>query len=159
MISTVQFRTTTDLDQSPLLCAMMAALYAEDHIEQPEAEIRFPETVRRLVAEPERGRIMRFIDGETPVGYALLIPYWSNEFGGVILFIDELYVVPTHRGRGIGREFFRWVERERPFSARAMFLEVSRGNPRARGLYERLGFLERANATMAKRLNAPTGPG
>jgi hypothetical protein len=43
------------------------------------------------------------------LGYALLIPYWSNEFGGVLLFVDELFVLREVRNRGIGHSFFRFL--------------------------------------------------
>ncbi len=36
-----------------------------------------------------------FHEGVQLVGYAILIPYWSNEFGGNLLFIDELFVSPA----------------------------------------------------------------
>jgi hypothetical protein len=30
-------------------------------------------------------------------GYALLIPYWSNELGGTLLYVDEIFVIPEAR--------------------------------------------------------------
>jgi GNAT superfamily N-acetyltransferase len=35
------------------------------------------------------------------VGYALLISFWSNELGGEVCNIDELFVAPLYRGRGL----------------------------------------------------------
>jgi hypothetical protein len=33
------------------------------------------------------------------VGYALLISFWSNELGGEVCNIDELFVAPVYRRR------------------------------------------------------------
>ena len=66
-----------------------------------------------------------------------------------MLFVDELYVVPGRRGRGIARELLQSQVRERPWRTRAMLLEVSPANHRARKLYESIGFTERANSTLS----------
>nr|WP_303652721.1 GNAT family N-acetyltransferase [Paludisphaera mucosa] len=116
---------------------------------------RFPATIRHVLDHPERGRVVLFLDGEALVGYALLIPYWSNEFGGPLVFVDELYVAPAARGVGLGRRFLERLAVERPFDAVAALLEVGRSNARARRLYESLGFRERSYATMALRFEPP----
>ncbi len=84
-------------------------------------------------------------------GYALLIPYWSNEYGGFLVYVDELYVVAEARCQGVGRGLFPWLRSERPFGAVGILLEVSPQNHRARRLYELLGFTDRENRTMAIR--------
>ncbi|SFO83046.1 Ribosomal protein S18 acetylase RimI [Chitinophaga sp. YR627] len=45
-------------------------------------------------------------DGEL-AGYAISFCYWSNEYGGLILGIDELYVRRLHRRKGIAGNFIR----------------------------------------------------
>lgn len=146
-----EYRTLTDAARADEVCGLMAALYAEDPPERAPPAGAFRATVDHLLAHPERGRVVLFARAGAPAGYALLVPYWSNEFGGVILFVDELYVVPGARGRGAARGLFALVERERPFGAVAAALEVTPGNRRARALYEALGFRARANATLARR--------
>ena len=85
------------------IVAMCMALNAED----PGAVPVLPQQVRRTLAklrhEPARGRaVVRKIGGRgRAVGYALLISFWSNEFGGEVCTIDELFVLPEHRGRGL----------------------------------------------------------
>jgi ribosomal protein S18 acetylase RimI-like enzyme len=56
--------------------------------------------------------------------------------------VDELYVVPAHRGRGHGTALFDAVEHGGlwPSPPAALGLGVTPGNARARALYERLGF-------------------
>jgi GNAT superfamily N-acetyltransferase len=151
-MSTVNFNTMTDLRHREDVLTMMRSLYSEDQAASPVDPSRFPRTIEFLVAEPSRGRIVLFSENGILRGYALLIPYWSNEFGGTILFVDELFVVPEARNRGIGRSFFRFLEEQRPCEAVALALEVSPGNARARRLYESLGFEVRANSLLTRRL-------
>ncbi len=151
-MTAVRFETIKDLRHQADIVAMMNALYAEDQPASPVDHARFPRTVEQLVATPERGRIIVFFAEGAIRGYALLIPYWSNEFGGTLLIVDELFVIGAARNRGIARRFFEFVERERPFDAVALALEVSPANVRARKLYESLGFTQRGNATLAVRL-------
>jgi ribosomal protein S18 acetylase RimI-like enzyme len=143
----------SDLKHQTALLAMMRALYTEDEAASPVDQSRFALNVELLVAQPFRGRVVLLIEDATICGYALLIPYWSNEFGGTLLYIDEMFVMPAARGRGIGRRFFRHLDDTRPFDAVALALEVSPSNTRARRLYESLGFDQHRTAFLTRRLS------
>jgi ribosomal protein S18 acetylase RimI-like enzyme len=146
----VRFATMVNLEHEADVLAMMDALYGEDPPAASEVDrSRFPATIRTLIAEPHRGRVVLFLDGSTVRGYALLIPIWSNEFGGTVILIDELFVKPEGRRKGVGRSFLRFVRDSRPFDAVAAVLEVSPTNDGARRLYESVGFGRRRNATYA----------
>lgn len=71
-------------------------------------------------------------------GYALLAKTFSREAGGVVVWIEELYLRPTYQGQGLGSSFFRWIEQQLP--AARYRLEVEPENVRATRLYERLGY-------------------
>ena len=147
------FSTMNDLQHKEKLVSMMQALYAEDKSELPVDQSRFAIHVETLVAKPSTGRIVLFRQGELLCGYALLIPYWSNEFGGTVLFVDEMFVIPEVRNRGIGRSFFKSLDQARPFEAVALALEVSPGNSGALRLYESLGFRQQRNLALTYRLS------
>jgi ribosomal protein S18 acetylase RimI-like enzyme len=155
----IHFVTMTDLGYADDVLCMMAALY-EDYSPTTEGgRARFPRTIQTLTADPTRGRIVLFIEGSIVCGYALLIPFWSNEFGGTVLLVDELFVKPEARSRGIARGFFRYVFDTRPFDAVAAALEVMPTNMRARQLYESVGFCRRENEYLTCRLREPEFPG
>ena len=141
-----------DLQHKAEVLAMMRELYSEDEAASPVDQSQFPLNIEVLMARPSRGRIVLFSEGGLLRGYALLIPYWSNEFGGTLLFVDEMFVIPEARNRGIGRSFFRYLEEVRPFDAVALALEVSPSNAGARRLYESLGFSLRKNSVLTCRL-------
>ena len=151
-MANIRYETMTDLRHADEVVAMMNNLYHEDQAASKVDPRRFPVTLRTFLDRPEAGRVVLIWQDDALVGYSLLVPYWSNEFGGVILFVDELYVVESSRGLGTGRGFFVHIDQERPFDAAVVALEVSRTNSRARRLYERLGLTERSNAVLVSRL-------
>lgn len=72
-------------------------------------------------------------------GYALIPSFWSCEGGGECAVLDELYILPEFRGKGIGTAFMEWLMKEYAQTPRIR-LEVCPQNPRVRKLYERFGF-------------------
>lgn len=78
-------------------------------------------------------------DGET-AGYGLLAKTFSQEAGGINVWLEELYIRDRFRSEGLGSEFFRFVENELPYPVKRFRLEVEEYNVRALSLYERLGY-------------------
>jgi GNAT superfamily N-acetyltransferase len=124
------------------LVEMCLDLYREDPGPLPIT----PEHIRRTLAElrraPSRGRAVVLEVETRPAGYALLISFWSNELGGEVCEVDELFVVPHHRKQGFGTALFTAIADGSvwPTPAVAIALGVTPANVRARQLYERLGF-------------------
>ncbi len=104
---------------------------------------RVLQALDRFRREPMRGRAAVLELQGSLEGYALLTSFLSNEYGGVICFVDELYVSPAKRGQGHGTSLFEQVMTDRtlwPEPPVGISLEVRPENLRARRLYERLGF-------------------
>jgi ribosomal protein S18 acetylase RimI-like enzyme len=138
------------------IVTMCLALNADDPGPVPVAPEQVHRTLGRLRAEPTRGRAVVLQMGDDIAGYALLISSWSNELGGEVCNIDEIYVKPDARGNGHGSALFAQLLEDRalwPTAPVALALEVSPENTRARALYHRLGFQER-NVTMQRRIDA-----
>jgi GNAT superfamily N-acetyltransferase len=119
------------------------ALHSEDPSPTPASAASFARTLAAFRAAPWRGRaLVLYLDGRAE-GYALLISYWSNELGGEVCGIDELYVAASARSRGWGTRLLRALAggSDLGFSGTvALALGVAPNNVRARTLYERLGF-------------------
>lgn len=122
-------RAVHDFYHSPAVCHEIPAQNAERTFElllhgTPYADC--------LIAEGEDGR---------PHAYCLLALTWSNEAGGLCVWLDEIMVDETLRGKGVGRRLIAAVHEK--YSAAARYrLEVTRENPRAAALYRLLGFEE-----------------
>ena len=105
------------------------------------AEVR----TRLLPVLREHGRalVLLAFDGPDPVGLATCFLGVSTFQARPLLNIHDLAVVPTHRGRGIGRALLNAAEREAlQHGCCRLTLEVQEGNTRARKLYERFGFTD-----------------
>jgi len=135
------------------LVEMCLRLYDEDPGVLPVRPENIRATLRALRREPSRGRaVVLEVEGQLS-GYALLIAFWSNELGGNICEVDELFVVPERRCHGHGKSLFQAIsERDLwPTPIVGIALGVTPDNVRARRLYERLGF-RAAGISMVRRL-------
>ena len=77
-----------------------------------------------------------------PAGYAMTAKTYSHEVGGLVVWIEEIYVSPSFRSKGLGREFFVFAENFYGDKMRRMRLETEPENTAAESLYRRLGFEE-----------------
>ena len=88
---------------------------------------------------------------KTIVGYAMLFKFWYNEFGGMVLNVDELFVSPDFRGQGIASRYLSAVSEKKDNYA-ALSLEVLPQNEGAYSLYKRSGFKEKETISLYKLL-------
>lgn len=135
----IRFRTGNEADWT-IVQGFVLSLYNEDLLETVMTPERVQRTFRELQLRPEKGRIIVFERDEILVGYAILIFFWSNEFGGDFVDIDELFVSREYRSDGIGAAFFQWLEAEFRDKAVALGLQVALTNDRAFEFYRRMGF-------------------
>ena len=144
IMGSVKFRSFKQSDYSEFR-GMCRALYREDPVDEKITDRKISRTVRELRKNPIRGRIIIFEEGDVIVGYSILIFYWSNEFGGNLLHIDELYVKPRYRRRGVGTKFLHYVSQEFKGEIVGLQLEVTPSNTHAMAYYRKLGFVETRN--------------
>lgn len=78
-------------------------------------------------------------DGIT-AGYALLSLSWTTEYGGPLVILEELYLCPDMRGRGLAGAFFRWLFTQYDTDAAAYRLEVAPGNAQVMDIYRKYGY-------------------
>ncbi len=140
------FRTAT-LADLPQLLRMHRAFFDEEGY--PYAAAKFEQALREILTNEFLGRVV-LID-ETS-GYFTLAFGFSVEFGGRDAFLDELYVVPEARGKGLGTAAIDEAERVcHANGIHALHLEVEFTNESAKRLYARRGFDEHTRQLMTKR--------
>ena len=119
--------------------AMMEIFYASD----------------ALLVHPETAVLEKMLDdalADTPyltgygfvlegvlAGYGMVTRSYSTERGGICVWIEDIYIKPEYRGRGIGSAFLRFVEETNPGAVR-LRLEAEPENERAMAVYEKAGF-------------------
>jgi len=135
------FRQTDHLE----LKKMIHALYVEDPVDEAITDKKISKTIIELRKRPCKGKIIMFEKDSVTIGYSIVIFYWSNEYGGDILHIDELYVKPEHRELGAATSFFNHMARTYRNKIVAIQLEVSPSNSRAMNYYQKLGFKKTRN--------------
>lgn len=85
------------------------------------------------------GYLIETEEGE-PAGYAIISKTYSHEGGGMVWWIEELYIQPDYRGRGLGKAFFNFIDEVKDSSVTRVRLEVELENEKAIQLYKKFGF-------------------
>ncbi len=129
---------------------LVADFHAEDGIEQTD-EARAAAIMPLLEGSPH-GAIYLAGPARAPVGYVALTFGWSLEFGGMDGFVDEIYIRPGVRGRGIGTEILHGLPGQlAQFGLKAVHLEVERSKEKTRALYQKMGFEAREQYVLMSR--------
>ena len=119
---------------------MARDFYATDAVLIHVDDSHFASTFEELMRSEDYAICYIFeLDGKT-AGYSLLAKTYSQEAGGFVIWIEEIFVLPEFRGRGIGREFFSFLLKKRPENVKRLRLEAEKENEGAIRLYKSFGF-------------------
>ncbi|WP_319826436.1 GNAT family N-acetyltransferase [Thalassovita sp.] len=128
-----------DLDR---LLPMVAAFQDEHGIAMDDATRRA--ALDPLLAGSPHGVAYLIGPQRAPIGYVVISFGWALEFGGMDGFVDEIFIRPGVRGRGIGSEVLTALPKALSGAGlKALHLEVRRDDTRTRRFYSRLRFEER----------------
>ena len=124
-------------DDIERLMPLTAAFCAETGLETDDDRRRA--AVLPLLEGSPHGAVYLIGPQKAPVGYIILSFGWSLEFGGMDGFVDELYIRPAVRGRGMATDVLYSLPRAlRDAGLKALHLEVKREDKSAqRALFAR----------------------
>ncbi|MGE4276163.1 MAG: N-acetyltransferase family protein [Lawsonibacter sp.] len=133
------FRDVTPQDRDVVL-PMVEAFYQTDAVDH-SVETSILERSFLDAADPAEPllRGILVLDGTEVAGYLYLTQCYAAEVGGRCIFIEEIYLNPPFRGRGLGHAIMAWIETQYP-SARRFRLEVTPVNQGAVRLYKKSGY-------------------
>jgi GNAT superfamily N-acetyltransferase len=98
------------------------------------------EMARTLISDPEQGSMFIARDGAEVIGFAALDWKWSSLKGARIGYLEDLFVTPEARGRGIADALIEaCAQRCRERGAPAMEWLTAPDNQRAQAVYDRTG--------------------
>lgn len=132
----------------------MGEFYAESGYPLPvEAATR---AFAALLDDPRLGRVwLMEVDGEA-AGHAVLTVSYSMEYGGLRGFVDDLFVRPAFRGRGLASAALAELRRTAvEMGVRALLVEVGPENDTAQRVYRGLGLEDTGHVLMSLPLAAP----
>ncbi len=139
MTAALRLARPDDLDR---LMGLVSAFHSESGIAQDDDKRRT--ALAPLLEGIPHGCIYLIGPGRAPLGYVILTFGWSVEFGGMDAFVDEIYIRPAVRGRGIATEVLHDLPKALAEAGlTALHLEVDRTNESAHKLYLRSGFKPR----------------
>jgi GNAT superfamily N-acetyltransferase len=145
-LPTFRFATAADI---PQVLPMMRDFYEFERLDFNEDRSR--RLLAALVSDERLGRLLLFhFDGEL-TGYLVLGFGFSLEFHGTVALLDEFYVLPAFRGRGIGGAAVEFAaEICRSAGIRCLQLEADYFNQRAHDFYLRSGFKDHQRHLMTR---------
>jgi GNAT superfamily N-acetyltransferase len=137
----VRLAAPTDVE---LLLPLVEQYWRFEAIEGFDAA-RMRKLLIRVLEDEHLGRAwVATVYGE-PAGYLLAVYVFSLEFEGLTAEIDEFFVVPAHRGLGLGHQMLAIAEAQfRIEGCTNVSLQLGRSNDAARRFYRGNGFEDRA---------------
>ena len=132
-------RPLTEGDRAVYL-EMCREFYHSPAVLHPVPDVYFERTFDQIVSGSPfvKGFLLKK-DGVT-AGYGLLSVTYSQEAGGEVWWLEELYIRKEFQGQGLGGGFIRYLKSIRPQQVTRFRLELEPENTGAGRLYVREGF-------------------
>jgi len=125
---------------STLFFELVTEFYTSDGVDHPIPTVYMERTFSEL-CRSEDYLVCYVIEQEgKPAGYALLAKTFSQEAGGLAIWLEELYLRPAFRGQGIGDAFLTWLQDQWQGEAVRWRLEVVGTHDRVKAMYARHGY-------------------
>ena len=115
------------------------AFYSSDAVLHNIPDENITKTFEELMQSETYIECYIFEKDEKRVGYALLAKMYSQEAGGEVLWIDEIYILPQYRSQGIGNKFFEYLKTNT--NVARLRLEFCPNNQKAIEVYKHQGFI------------------
>ncbi len=129
-------KTMAEEDSSAVI-EMMRVFYASDAVSTNGSETIFRADLTACLSSPfAEGFVLK--DGKEYLGYAMIAKSFSTEFGKPCVWIEDLYLKPSARGKGLGGEVIKFIEARYPGAV--LRLEAEKENAPALSLYQKSGF-------------------
>ncbi len=144
----MNIRKMTQSDKSAVT-EMMQVFYASPAVRTNGSLEIFESDIDTCIGDSPYLEGYVFDENGTICGYSMLAKSFSTEFGKPCIWIEDIYIVPEHRGRGIGGKLLSFVSENYPNAV--IRLEVEDENTHAVHVYEKGGFERMPYVEMIKK--------
>ena len=146
----ISFTNYTDNDETEVLEMMAAFNKMEGYAFDPMGREK---NVLEFTSNESLGRFYMIKRQQQTIGYLVLAFGFSFEYKGRDAFIDEFYIKPTYRNKGIGKTTLDFVASEsKKLGIQALHLEVEPHNIQANKLYLSKGYRSNDRKLMTKKI-------
>ncbi len=144
--------STVDSHEQKMLGRLLAGQFEEHHIQVRSDDLE--KAIAAVIDDENLGFFLVAKKGHKIIGVAYVSYNWTLEHGGKSAWLEELYVIPEWRNRGVGQSLLSAViRRARACGCAAIDLEVDQSHAQAENLYRRAGFSPLSRARWVKRLS------
>lgn len=131
---------------------MVHMFYHSEAVLHPVPEENYEKTWEELMRSSDYLECYFIEENEIVKGFLLLSYSFSQECGGKVCWIEEIFILSEHRGCGLGKEIFHFIEQEIEPKVSRIRLEIEPDNDGARRLYENVGYKSLPYEQMVKEL-------
>lgn len=129
---------------------MAREFYHSDAVLHPVPDEHFETTASEALKDDGYARIFMLEHEGVPAGYGLTAKGYSQEAGGLLMWIEEIYIRKAFRSIGLGKEFFEYIEKNMGEDIIRLRLEVEEDNIRAMSFYKKIGYKKLNYVQMVK---------
>ena len=117
---------------------MMKVFYSSPAVSTNGSDEIFMSDIQNCINDNPHLEGYVFVEQDKIMGYAMAAKSFSTEFGKPCIWIEDIYIKPEYRGKGIGSQFLVYIEQK--YRDSILRLEVEEDNTAAVHVYKKRGF-------------------
>jgi ribosomal protein S18 acetylase RimI-like enzyme len=140
MLKTIQIREATEKDISNIIDFQLKMALETENITLDIATLS--QGVQKLLKDSTKGRYYVAEEDEEVMGCLMTTYEWSDWRCGNVLWIQSVYIVAAHRGKGVYKKMYEHIQQTvmNDPDYRGIRLYVDKTNQQAQRVYAKLGM-------------------
>ncbi|KMT21023.1 GNAT family N-acetyltransferase [Clostridium cylindrosporum] len=119
---------------------MVKDFYNSEAVLHPIPEKNIVKTYNEIISSSPYAKAYIIEENNEVAGYSQISLTYSNEAGGIVVWIEEIYIREQFRGLGLGSKILDFINTEFSDKAARFRLEICEDNKSAKKLYIRKGY-------------------
>lgn len=136
-------------DDREIFIELEEKFYNSEAVIHPVPKEYIINTYKEVISDSPYAKAYIIEKNNEIAGYSQISLTYSSEVGGLVVLIEELFILNEYRNLGLGSEFLNFIEKEFT-EAKRFRLEIEKANDGARRLYESKGFKKLEYIQMVK---------